>query len=742
METTSIKVGPLPSVERKRRKRELILALGALGTIVVLSWLELKYFGVNSFLFLALFNLNLILLLLILFLVLRNGVKLILERRRKVLGSKLRSRLVMAFISLTLLPTIPMFFVSIKFVQTSVDYWFKSQVENSMEQALQVGQAYYSGALEDIERKGGYLLGQVRQRRLDWGSPAAGAFLDAKREEYGFAALGTLNGSLEERFWSSDERFSAAWPKIRGMVDWARLKEEPLFWSTMWNGPGREDFLVGILPVDGGRTGYLVVGSVIKGDMIAKLDQIVRGLDEYKKLKTLKYPLKMVLYLFLGVMTLLIIFGAMWFGFRLAKEISAPVQALAIGTQRIASGDLGVRLQDESVDELGFLVRSFNSMAEDLEQSQEGLRHANLRLEQQNMELEERGQYMMAVLNNVTAGVISLDSEGRISTVNRAAEAMLGLDSRQIIGNSPVDLLESPFSEEVQTMMEQFQSAPGSQWQRRLELNMRNRDMKLLVNVVALKAADGTESGYVAVFEDVTELEKMQRMDAWREVARRIAHEIKNPLTPIKLSAQRLEQRYSGQVQDKVFSECTQLIVTQVEHLQQMVGEFSSFAKLPEVTPKENDLGPLLEEVVSMFRNSHSTLKWDLSFETPIPRSSFDREAMRRALVNLLTNAAEALDGGREGRVEVIARHNPDSGMIQLEVRDNGPGLTPEERSRLFEPYFSRKKGGTGLGLTIVKSIITDHHGYVRVRPGMPRGSTFIIELPVGKPRRGKAEAL
>jgi two-component system, NtrC family, nitrogen regulation sensor histidine kinase NtrY len=732
MTTPSIQVGPSPHVERKRRKRELILALGALFAIVLLSWLELKYFGVNSFLFLALFNLNLILLLLILFLVLRNGVKLILERRRKVLGAQLRSRLVLAFISLTLLPTIPMFFVSIKFVQTSVDYWFKSQVESSMEQALQVGQAYYAGALQDLENKGGYILGQVRDRRLGWGGRGMDVYLQEKRTEYGLVSLGALTGSLEEQCWHTDERWGVAWPNIKGKVDWNRLREDPAFWATLWAGPGKDDYLVGILPVDGGASGYLVLGSVVGKNIVSKLDQIVSGLDEYKKLKTLKYPLKMVLYLFLGVMTLLIIFGAMWFGFRLAKEISAPVQALAVGTQRIASGDLSVRLKDESVDELGLLVRSFNSMAEDLEQGQERLKQANIQLEQQNLELEERGQYMMAVLNNVTAGVISLDNEGRISTVNRAAEAMLGLDSRELVGNSPVDLLESPYREEVQTMMQQFQSNPGSQWQRQLELHLRNRDLKLLFNVVALKAGDGTESGYVAVFEDITELEKMQRMDAWREVARRIAHEIKNPLTPIKLSAQRLEQRYSGQIPDRVFKECTQLIITQVEHLQQMVQEFSSFAKLPEVVPRENDLAPLLEEVVAMFRNSHSTIRWSLRFENPIPRSSFDSHAIRRALVNLLTNAVEAIENQEGGRVAVLARHIPESGMIQIEVQDSGPGLTLEERSRMFEPYFSKKKGGTGLGLTIVKSIVSDHHGYVRVRPNSPRGSVLVVELPAG----------
>ncbi|MFP4315126.1 MAG: ATP-binding protein [Desulfovibrionales bacterium] len=727
---SSIKVGLANVRERKRRKYELIFALGALVLVVVLSWLELRFFGVNSFLFLALFNINLILLLLILFLVLRNGVKLVLERKRRVLGSQLRSRLVLAFISLSLLPTIPMFLVSVKFVQTSVDYWFKSQLESSMEQALEVGQAYYNNALEGLEHQGGHIIGEIRERRFAWGGRAMDEYLVGKQREYGLKALGVLNASRREQNWHSTPEWEEIWPEIKQKVDWNTLSDNVRFWSTLWAGT-HGDMVVGLMPVDNGRTGFLVMAGGIEQGIFAKLDQIVQGVEEYKTLNTLKYPLKMVLYLFLGVMTLLIIFGAMWFGFRLAKEISAPVQALAIGTQRIASGDLSVRLEDASVDELGLLVKSFNSMAEDLEQSQKGLTKANIRLAQQNRELEERGEYMEAVLNNITAGVISLDNKGQISTVNRAAEAILGADSRKLTGKNPLEFLSGQYREELTSLLQQFQNNPGSQWQRQLELSLKNRDLKLLVNVVSLKTSERSESGLIAVFEDVTELEKMQRMEAWKEVARRIAHEIKNPLTPIKLSAQRLEQKFGPGVDSAVFSQCTQLIVTQVEHLQKMVQEFSSFAKLPEVVLKENFLAPLLEEEVAMFRNSHNSIRWELVFESSIPKTRFDREAIRRVLVNLLTNAAEALDGQEKGYVRVVARHLQDSGLIQVEIRDNGPGLSAEERSRMFEPYYSKKKGGTGLGLTIVASIISDHFGYVRVQANEPAGTVFIMELPV-----------
>ncbi len=464
--------------------------------------------------------------------------------------------------------------------------------------------------------------------------------------------------------------------------------------------------------------------------MLYKLDRIVRGLDEYKQLKTLKYPLKMSLYLTLGVTTLLIILGSIWFGFRLSKELSAPIQALAAGSQRIARGDLSVRLEDRSDDELGFMVQSFNRMAEDLEDSQKSLKTANDRLAQQNQELERRGRYMEAVLNNITAGVISLNEEGKISTVNSAIEEMLGIEARFVHGKDPLALLpEGDLASLIAEARSHMATSPFSQWQRQLSLTVEGRHRKFLVNVVALKAGDSS-TGIVAVFEDITELEKMQRIAAWREVARRIAHEIKNPLTPIKLSAQRLQRKFGQEIEDNVFRESTDLIISQVEHLQQMVQEFSAYAKLPEVRLNPDNIGPLLEEVVSLYRNSHSNIEWSLNFDGELPQLELDREAMRRTLINLLTNAAEALDSCESPTVSITAMHDATLGWLRIEVQDNGPGLSADERSRMFEPYFSSKKSGTGLGLTIVKSIVTDHRGFIRVKPADPHGTIFVLELP------------
>jgi two-component system nitrogen regulation sensor histidine kinase NtrY len=723
-----IRINPTTRSERKRRKREYVIALVFLLVIIGLTWAELKYLSGDYYLILNLLILNVVLLLAMIFYVARNAVRLMLERRRRVLGSKLRTRLVLAFISLSLIPTALIYLVSVKFVQTSVDYWFKGQVEESMEQALELGRAFYGSAQERLERRGANMIAEIKKSGFAWGGKAMDGYLSEKFDEYDLSLVGVINPEGAEQNTHATAQWTQAWPEIKEKVDWQSLKADPRSWTTIIPKPG-SDLVLGVTPVDEGRSGYLVIGETVGHGLMHRLDQIVRGLDEYKKLKTRKYPWKMNLYLTMGVMAMLIILGAIWFGFRLAKELSAPVQALAAGTERIARGDLSVRLEDRSDDELGFLVQSFNRMAEDLEQSQKSVQQANVRLAQQNQELERRGQYIEAVLNNITSGVISMNAEGRIGTVNTAAEHILGVPGSMLIGRRPQSLLSGEFADMMNEALSSVSANPGTLWSRQIDLPVRGRGIKALVNVVSLRNVGGREAGHVVVIEDITELEKIQRLAAWREVARRIAHEIKNPLTPIKLSAQRLQRKYGERVGETVFDDCTELIVKQVERLQNMVTEFSSYAKLPEIQPRPDTLAPLLEEVTAMFENTHRKIAWELEFITPIDVFAFDREAIRRVLINLYTNAAEALRGQRGGRVSVKAAHDKSAGLVSVTVADNGPGL-PKDSSRMFEPYYTEKKGGTGLGLTIVRSIVSDHRGQVRARPNSPKGTVFIVELP------------
>ena len=732
MDTERIVVSTSDSRERRRRRRELYLALFCFVLIAVLTFVELRYLGVGSNMFVVLSNLTFILILLILFIVIRNGVKLLLERRRNVLGSRLRTRLVLAFISLSLVPTALMFLVSLGFVQTSVDYWFQARVEDSMRRSLEVGQAFYSEAQERLEQRSMNIIDAIVKRQFAWGGKGMDNFLDEKFKEYHLSILSVVTPDGKTQNSHAEKHWDQTWPEISARIDWDGLRTQPRYWSSRIS-TSSNDLIVGLVPVDGGKTGYLLLAESIGQGLWYKMEQVVRGLDEYRELRSLKTPWKWNLYLILGVMTMLIVLGAVWFGFRLAKELSAPIQALASGTERVAAGDLSVRLDDQSDDEMGLLVQSFNRMTEDLQESQRRLRAANERLAQQNVEQIERNRYIEAVIDTITSGVVSMDADGRVGSVNKAAEGMLGITGRFLMGKRPRDLLQGDFADLMGEAMDQLHANPTSQWQRQINLTIRGRNLRFLVNVVALRGAGGVVTGTVAVFEDITELEKMQRLAAWREVARRIAHEIKNPLTPIKLSAQRLQRKYGDAEGDPVFEECTQLIVTQVERIQQMVTEFSAYAKLPEVVPKPGDLPSLLEEMVAMFRTTHREIEWGLELAPDIPRVSFDREALRQVFINLLTNAVEAFQnaGQTDGRVDVHVQRDLTRGVVTISVFDNGPGFSLEESSRMFEPYFSNKKSGTGLGLAIVRSIVNDHKGQVYALPDTSRGTAFFIDLPL-----------
>lgn len=774
--------------ERKRRLREIIAAIVLLLLVFVVTWAQINVFGADSWLYLAFFNINLVLLVIVLFLVGRNVVKLIIERKRNVFGSKLRTRFVLLFLALTLIPTVIMFFASNRVVATSVDYWFKNQVEGSMEAALEVGQSFYTAAAKRLQNSAVAINQHVEpaltMQKNDFGhstiSPLSNEamadldqVLELKQDEYGLAAVAIIDPSHATFYWhesnTAPEQWTIwpIWNEASKRINWKHVEEQH-FGSMLWAGDNA-DYVITVSAIDGGTKGYLVVAENIGQGLTHKLEEINHGLKKYMALKNLKKPLKVSFTLILGVLSILVVFGATWLGFRLSRELTAPILALAEGTNRIAQGDLAFRLQDSATDEIGQLVSSFNLMASDLEQNQIKLTSAYELLAHQNEVMAARSTYIEAVLDTIAAGVISLDEHGRISTVNKAAGTILGIAPSSLKGQNPLPLLKGEYLAAVDHMTTSLHQRPESHWQRQIDININDKAWKLLVNAVALRGTDGAARGIVAIFEDITELERMQRMAAWREVARRIAHEIKNPLTPIKLSAQRLERKFGKHVEDPVFEQCTSLIVKQVEHLQQMVQEFSAFAKLPEVTPQRGDITPLLEELVGLFTNGHSHIKWEFHILQALPPILVDEEALHRALMNVMTNAVEAVTQHEQLLLEqakleqttpeqenevisesesiatdtppaptpyqptivITALHQSELALVRIDVADNGPGLSPEERSRMFEPYFTRKKGGTGLGLSIVRSVLNDHHGYARARANPQGGTIITMELPV-----------
>lgn len=408
----------------------------------------------------------------------------------------------------------------------------------------------------------------------------------------------------------------------------------------------------------------------------------------------------------------MIIFAATWCGLYLAKGITVPIQKLAEGTHEVAQGNWDYKIDASGDDEIGILVDSFNQMTGNLKQI--------------NVELERRGRFVETLLANIAAGVISIDPSGKITTWNKAAEQMLGVQAEDALGK----LYEKVFLSD-QVMREIVDSVKERESvEREIKIPLADQLLTAVVTAATLRDEEGAILGVMVFLEDITQIQKVQRMEAWREVARRIAHEIKNPLTPIQLSAERLRKRYAKLLEGNgaVLDKCTTTIIQQVDELKNLVNEFSQFARLPSARLAPNDLNDIVQEALFLFKEGHRELHFEFR-AGGIPPLELDREQIKRVLINLLNNAVAAVEG--QGEIKLGTSYDASLAVVYLEVADDGCGLRPEVRTKIFEPYFSTKKNGTGLGLTIVNQIIEDHQGYIRVRPNDPRGTKFIIEFPV-----------
>ena len=741
--------------EMKRRRRERVIMIVTLPLIVFLTYIETHFLqfgrelpiGSNVLIF-ALMNINVILLLLLVYLVTRNVVKLIFERKRNIFGHRLRTKLVLTFIALSLLPTIVLFGLASQFIFTSMEYWYNIQVEQSLKKSLEVGRSFYKEAVDSGLVASNQLSESItRDGLLDTGKrEQLVKLMQETRRAHHLNEIAIYSIDLQPLVRDSQaEAVSIVFDQpMRDALQQVTRRRESLNHITP-AATGDMVWTFSPVPASGDTkklAGLLIVGQLLPKGLLADMAEITRGFQNYQQMKMLKKPIKISHLIMLSLVTLLILFCASWFGFYLAKGITGPIQELAEGARRIADGDLDVHVEQDSDDEIGTLVNSFNRMTLDLQASKAALEKSNLELKLSSEEVERRRRYMEIVLRNVAAGVVSVDAEGHIRTINKSAESIFGIKSEDVLHSHYSEILQTNHMDIAGKFIDMHQLTKQRTIQRQVRLLVGNRLMTLLVTVSILHDEEGQYLGIVVVFDDLTELEKAQRMAAWREVARRIAHEIKNPLTPIQLSAQRLRRKYlqSFAEDGKVFDECTRTIINQVDELKLLVNEFSNFARMPAANRSPNDLTEIVQETLSLFRESHPSTNFVFDQHSPLPLLDLDREQMKRVMINLLDNAVAAVDGNGEIRINLsfdeILR------IARLEVSDNGPGISAKDKIGMFEPYFSTKERGTGLGLAIVSNIIADHHGFIRVRDNQPHGTTIVIELPGGdrKPTEPVAE--
>jgi two-component system nitrogen regulation sensor histidine kinase NtrY len=479
-----------------------------------------------------------------------------------------------------------------------------------------------------------------------------------------------------------------------------------------------------------GTPAGVVVGTVhLTGELAARARRMTKAYESYSQLRVLKRPLTGVYLSFFLMVTLMILVSATWIGLYLAKRITRPVHLLAAAAREIGAGHFEHRVERETVDEFGSLVDAFNSMADELAASRRQIEQSSIDLQRKHAEVEGRRRFTEAVLERVATGVITIDAAGRVGTMNPAAARLLGLGPA-VVGQ-PAATVFGDADFQPLAALATVTHVRGKEWPAQEIVLARNgREVQLAVAATPLHGDGGLSEGRVLVLDDITPLIRAQKVAAWREVARRLAHEIKNPLTPIQLCAQRLQRQFAS-APDQVRSlvdECTSTIVGEVESLKALVDEFSQFARMPAPRRMPTDLHQLLLGALGLYEGLFQDVRIETLFAVSLPRVRLDPDQIRRVVINLVDNAIEAFN--QRGLIVVETHDDAAMGVVRIVIADDGPGIAPEERDKLFMPYYSTKKRGSGLGLAIVRRIVAEHGGTIEVGPNQPRGTRFTIELP------------
>ena len=720
-----------------RRKAVIALAIGAFlltAILVAQGSFNLKFispdsnqellffFGLTALIFSAFVALSVVLA--------RNLLKLYAERRAGVAGSKFRTRLVVVSLLLSFLPVIAMFWFSYGLMNRSIDKWFSQPVEE-----VRADTAALSSLLYDYAGQNATSEAQSITESEEFQSALTAGNISEANEELR-EHIPTLQGGFVVVLANGDAATSlntpAQWSAMKNAfpVQPALRGEHPHF---EW---GQKDYVVAATPFP---RGAVLVAMPLPQKFAETARQIQESQQRYIELAAKRKLFRRTYIGFLLLLTVLVLFASTWLALLLSKLVNRPVAALAAGTEAISKGQLDYRVDIRATDELGELVQSFNSMAEQLESSRRQIEASSRDVGAANAALEGRRRYIETVLESIPTGVISIDAARRVTLANAAFSRMFYLERVQYV--SPASLVNLPLREvvpaEVLADLEPLLRRADRMGitAATMELALPRAKLNVAVTVSTLShTAEGL--GYVLVFEDLSDLLRAQKQAAWREVARRVAHEIKNPLTPIALSAERIHRHLSrGTAPDaaslEVIRSCAETIGKAAETVRALVDEFSVLARFPASRPQPASLNDLVENTLVMFNGRLEGIRVRTELAQDLPAVMADPEAIKRALANLVDNAAEAMQDAIVKEITISTSLVASRDAIELSVSDTGAGVSRDVKERLFLPYFSTKQRGTGLGLAIVSRIVEDHHGSIRIEENKPVGSRFVIELPV-----------
>lgn len=728
----------LPKEQSRRRRAIILLAIGLLlvfGIVLSQTSFDLPFLNPDTnqqLLFFATLSAIVFLLFVALtFVLARNLLKLFAERRLGVLGSKFRTRMVVVGLLLSILPVIVMFWFAYGLMNRSIDKWFSSPVEEVRADTAAMAALLSDYARENAHAEAVSIAASAETQRAFAGHGFSGVVNEFRRHEttlQGGFALALMDGNAEASFAAP-----APWPVLKPELPLEQAARNALA-HFRWQ---RTEYILSSAPV--GDHGKILVAMPLPQKFSETVKQIEASQKRYWDLSKQRRLVRRTYMGLLMLLTVLVLFATTWLALFLAKLVTRPVVALAEAMQELSRGHLDYRVEIRAADEIGDLVRSFNRMADELENSRRQVDASARELAEANNALEERRRHIETILESIPTGVLSLDAYRRVTRVNSAFMRMFlpvgtqGEASAGLAGAALRNIFPAEAVDDLELLLRRADrmGTTGSQ----LEMTVQRAKLNCAITVATLQH-EGQRWGYVLVFEDLSDLLRAQKQAAWREVARRVAHEIKNPLTPIALSAERIRRHLErGTPPDaaslQVIHGCADTIGGAVETVRTLVDEFSTLARFPTAQPQPSNINAIIENTLGMFNGRLDGISVRTDLAADLPSVMADPEAIKRALANLVDNAAEAIQGSLVREIQIATALAGGRDMVEITVADSGHGVSQELKEKLFLPYFSTKKRGTGLGLAIVSRIIEDHHGSIRVEENKPVGSRFIVELPI-----------
>lgn len=679
----------------------------------------------NATMFFALWAIIILFSLTFLFILIRNLIKLYYEKKGYE-GGRFKNRLVFFFISFSIIPTLLLFFFAKDLITHGIDKWFKADIESIITKFADLDASYYEKSKDDLRHFAKLMANDIQYYKKY--TRANRHFLHNSTKEM----MKNYNLDVVNIYINREEEVALFSPDIP-LQEYRDLPQKFIYGQLGGNDPIQTDPMKkGLLirygvnfETKAGDIVGVIIGRFFPEKYIKNLKTLTSMVQKYTQQKKIKDPVKNTYMLLFVFITILIIFSASWLGLYLARGITTPIEKVVEAASEITKGNLDVQIDYTANDEFNILIKEFNRMVSDLKENRD-------KLNKRTIELMQRRSITDNILKNITSGVIALNSRGEIIDINPGAERMLSLNAETAVKKHFSEVISGDSYGNINQVIKEAYKTNFKLIEKEADIKISGKILNLAIKITQIRNPINNKfSGILVVLTDLTELIKAQRMMVWREVAKRIAHEIKNPLTPITISSQRILKAL--ELPDdkfrKIVEDSLNIILQELDSIKNLAEEFGNFARLPEMKFTKGDINQVLEKLVSVYSSIYSNVQFKVNLDVEIPiLVKMDHEQMKRIFVNIIDNAIESIN--EKGAIEIVSKYNEESQFIAIEIADNGPGICDEDKQKLFIPYFSNKGSGTGLGLAISHNIIEEHNGVISIVDNSPQGSRFLIEIP------------